>query len=241
MINLIKSWQDKGYILNLNSGLEDNGALLYGTGKAYGFLSTTGVGQSENISRLSNYETIAIQLVDRERTTTDAQVACWTIPESSRYKEAAMKILNLMYSNSEYVNLYNYGIEGTHYELSDDGTVKIISDKYIQSGTWLFGNVLLVKELSGSDPTLVEQKYKALENTKYSSLYGFFYDDSKYKEEVLDMEEILSEYLPVLECGLADDVEETLKEMNEKLYDAGLQEVINDKQKQLNEWLDERH
>lgn len=240
MLNLIKRWQDNGYILNLNSGLEDNGALLYGTGKAYGFLSTTGIGQSENISRLSNHDTIAIQLVDRELTTTDAQVACWTIPVSSEHKEAAMKILNLMYSDSEYVNLYNYGIEGTHYKLNNDGTVKIISDKYIQSGTWLFGNSLLIKEISGSNPLLTDLKYKAFEDKKYSSLYGFIYDDSKYKEEVSGMEEILNEYLPILECGLADDVEKTLSEMNKKLYAAGLQEVINDKQMQLNEWLSER-
>ena len=43
-----------------------------------------------------------------------------------------------------------------------------------------------------------------------------------------------------LECGLVDDIEATIQEMNEKMYDAGLQTIIDEKQKQLNEFLVEK-
>ena len=48
---------------------------------------------------------------------------------------------------------------------------------------------------------------------------------------------VVSEYSSSIDCGAADPTT-AIPEFNEKLYAAGLQTVMDEKQKQLNEWLE---
>ena len=43
----------------------------------------------------------------------------------SENKEAALKVLNEMYANKELYRLIQYGFEGEHYIINDDGTMSI--------------------------------------------------------------------------------------------------------------------
>ena len=52
----------------------------------------------------------------------------------------------------------------------------------------------------------------------------------------LDVYKRQAQYLPQLFTGSAADVDQTVAEMNQKLYDAGLQKIIDDMQKQVDEW-----
>ena len=55
------------------------------------------------------------------------------------------------------------------------------------------------------------------------------------------LQNALSTYRPALESGAVGvaGVEETLQKLNDALYAAGLQEVMDAKQEQLDQWLDE--
>ena len=46
---------------------------------------------------------------------------------------------------------------------------------------------------------------------------------------------VYDQYRMSLECGLVD-IDEALDKMNEELYAAGLQTIIDEKQRQLDEW-----
>lgn len=50
---------------------------------------------------------------------------------------------------------------------------------------------------------------------------GFIFDDSSVKSERAAMNEVCSQYVPLLELGLVDDVEGTLAELNSKCETAG--------------------
>ena len=45
--------------------------------------------------------------------------------------------------------------------------------------------------------------------------------------------------MPDLENGIIENADDILKELNQKLYDAGLADVIADKQAQLDLWIEE--
>ena len=49
----------------------------------------------------------------------------WTLPVTCKEPEAAMRFLNLMYTNEQVVNLLAWGIEGEHYVLREDGSVSL--------------------------------------------------------------------------------------------------------------------
>ena len=54
----------------------------------------------------------------------------------------------------------------------------------------------------------------------------FVFDDANIKPYEDAVISVLNDYVPMLELGLVDDVDATIDEMNQKCYDAGLQNVI---------------
>ena len=50
------------------------------------------------------------------------------------------------------------------------------------------------------------------------------------------MTAVLTDYVPMLELGLVDDVDKTLDEMIQKCYDAGLQQIYDEFYAQYDAW-----
>ena len=75
----------------------------------------------------------------------------------------------------------------------------------------------------------------------YSPAYGFMWDSSAYTTQLTALKNALDTYRPALETGSVgvDGVDATLKQLNDALYAAGLQEVMDAKQEQLDAWLAE--
>ena len=76
---------------------------------------------------------------------------------------------------------------------------------------------------------------------QYSPAYGFMWDSSEYSTQITALQNALNTYRPALETGSVGvaGVEETLQKLNDALYAAGLQTVMDAKQEQLDKWLDE--
>ena len=72
-----------------------------------------------------------------------------------------------------------------------------------------------------------------------SKTFGFNWDSTQYSTQITALSNALSTYRAALETGSvgAANVESTLKELNDALYAAGLQDVMDAKQAQLDEWL----
>ena len=68
----------------------------------------------------------------------------------------------------------------------------------------------------------------------------FVFDDANIKPYEDAVISVLNDYVPMLELGLVDDVDATIDEMNQKCYDAGLQNVIDEFKSQYNTWLETR-
>ena len=74
----------------------------------------------------------------------------------------------------------------------------------------------------------------------YSPAHGFMWDASEYQTQITALQNALATYRPALETGSVGgvaNVESTLKALNDALYAAGLQTVMDAKQAQLDEWL----
>ena len=65
-----------------------------------------------------------------------------------------------------------------------------------------------------------------------SNAIGFMYDFSDLTNEITALNNVKNEYMPALTSGVADP-ETALAEFNQKLYDAGLQKVIDEKNRQF--------
>lgn len=71
----------------------------------------------------------------------------WFVPVASKEPEAAVKFLNLFYTDERIINLFNYGIMDKHYVLNEDQTVSLPEGKtaenvgYYTTSDFLFGTV----------------------------------------------------------------------------------------------------
>jgi putative aldouronate transport system substrate-binding protein len=69
-----------------------------------------------------------------------------------------------------------------------------------------------------------------------SQAFGFTFDSRPIADEQAQLNSVLEQYQADLAFG-AIDIEQGLTAFNEALYQAGLQKVMDEKQRQLNEWL----
>jgi len=53
----------------------------------------------------------------------------FAVYSNSNYLSRAMKVITYLNTNQELRNLFQYGIEGQHYELNDNGTVKLLNNE----------------------------------------------------------------------------------------------------------------
>jgi putative aldouronate transport system substrate-binding protein len=168
----------------------------------------------------------------------------WGIAQQSEDKVKAMQFLNFAYSNPDWNNLMNFGIEGEDYErvsgsetFIDYPVGKDASSAYHLNMGWMLPNQFIGYVWNGQ-PEDVWQQYRDFNaSAVYSKAFGFIYDASSVANELTALFGVSNEYRASLETGSVPDVEGTLATFNERLYAAGLQKVMDLKQTQLDEWL----
>ena len=67
---------------------------------------------------------------------------------------------------------------------------------------------------------------------------GFIFDNSSVSVQYTAVSNVKNQYLPGLLCGSVDP-ETEIDAFNAALYEAGLQDIIDAKQEQLDQWLEE--
>lgn len=185
---------------------------------------------------------VSVGLTDTYTTTGLVQTAMWCIPHNSTEPEAAMEMLNLMYSDEYFYNLITWGIEGQHYEFKEDGHIGfpegVTSENsgYSLGLGWIFGNQYLSYVWEGDDLDVYDQLKEFNESATKSKALGFTYDSTPVKTEVAAVTSVMNEYRAGLEYGVLDP-ETALPEFIDKLKAAGIDTVIEEKQKQLDEWV----
>jgi putative aldouronate transport system substrate-binding protein len=159
----------------------------------------------------------------------------WAIPYTTVDPVASMKLLNEFYTNPELANLLAYGIEGTHYNLVN-GQVELVENPGYTTLIWDQPNELICYTTTANDPDVWEKTKEFNQNAKKSVAAGFNFDPTNVADEISACTNVYEEYQKSLEFGLVDP-EPTIQEMNERLMAAGLQKIIDEKQKQLDEFL----
>lgn len=161
--------------------------------------------------------------------------ASWGIPYTAADPVASMKLLNELYTNSEVASLLAYGIEGQHYNLIN-GQVELVDSPGYTTLIWDQPNETIIYTTTANDPDVWEKTLEFNANAEKSVATGFTFDSTPVADQISACQVIYEEYQKSLEYGLVDPVP-TIEEMNERLMGVGLQEIIDEKQRQLDEWL----
>jgi len=162
----------------------------------------------------------------------------------------AFKFVSALYSDAELMNLWQNGIEDTNYKVLEDGTAFFFDCEdgsnyaYHQNTGWFMGNQF--NSYVWNDGSKSADYWTLLQShndwAEYSPAFGFMWDSTEYSTEVTALQNALETYRAALHTGSVglDNVDETIKKLNDALYAAGLQDVMDAKQEQLDKWLAEQ-
>ncbi|WP_339217642.1 ABC transporter substrate-binding protein [Paenibacillus sp. FSL W7-1332] len=242
-VNKIRGWYQDGLIPQDMATTQATRFDMIKAGKAFAYMAMQKPGFAESEKKLSGLELVTAELVPPVATTSTVTGAMWGIPVNSETPEKAMEFLNLMYTDKDIVNLYDWGIEGTHY-VKVDGFDNVIdypegvdynSVGYKMPLGWLFGNQFLSYVINGDDPEIWSKMDEFNKSSKRSKAMGFLFDASPVKTEYAAVSNVITQYKMPLETGSVDP-EQILPEFISKLKSAGIDKIIAEKQKQLDEW-----
>lgn len=165
------------------------------------------------------------------------------IAKDCKHPERAMKVMELLIMDEELNRLTQYGIEGVHYEVAEDGTYKNLDSSfgYEALNAWSLRNPAY-KLANGQGGVLMQEMFDhyaeviAEKGTPSVDPFGSFAEDSSaYSAEKAAVDTVWNEYGKPLEAGLVEDVEASVETLREKLKEAGLDTVREGWKKQ---WLD---
>ena len=250
LANEMYSWMQQGLIQADAVNTTESASTLMTAGTAFGYFTNLKPGYAEENSSSLGYEIDVVEILPALACTNNVSRATWTISSGCDDPEAAMKVLNELYTNAELSNLYMYGIEGVHYKVLEEGGasngqdiitwadgVDATTSNYRKSGTWIQPNQFIGHVWEGSSADVWDQQREFNDTAQKSVAFGFTYDSLAVTNEVTACTNVVSKYHKALLCGALDPAT-TLDQFNEELYAAGLQNIIDEKQSQLDAWLE---
>ncbi|WP_197029467.1 ABC transporter substrate-binding protein [Butyrivibrio sp. AE3004] len=166
---------------------------------------------------------------------------CAACPEEKAV--ACLKYMELLNTDQKFRDILGYGIEGTHFEYLENGTVLRLqegSDRYnlglYQTGSSVNASVESVSRTFLADPDQWAQVYKGYdEEGIYSKANGFAYNPGSNEDIITAIRAIYSDYSTEL-CTGTSDPDVVLPQMKKRMEAAGINELLDDVNRQLDIW-----
>lgn len=246
-LKLMREWNQKGYIYDgvaTDTESQCYAMMKAGTLASYFIAQKPGIETQEAIA--SGQEVVAVPLTAPLSTTAVVQSSSWALPINCKYPEKTMEYLNLCYTDAELMNLLTYGIEGTHYQVLENGQadypdgVTAENCGYPARTGWMYGNQPLTYVWATDSPDLWEQLNTFNDEATKSKAMGFSFDSTSVKTEFTALTNVVQKYQMSLEWGFVDP-ETELPKFQEELKKAGIEKYIAEKQKQLDSWAAENN
>ncbi len=158
----------------------------------------------------------------------------WSMPYTCKNPERAMEIFEWLFSDREASTLITQGVEGVNYELDDEGYAVLLPNTGYERLNWNGPNgyIAITTKAEGNINELVLEGNKTATPTIGK---GFMFDSSSVSTQVAAVSNVDAKYAKGLQGG-ALDPEEYLPQFIKELKDAGIDDIIAEKQRQFDEW-----
>lgn len=163
------------------------------------------------------------------------------ISNTSKHPELAMAVYNYLTTDEEAYRAFQWGIEGTSYEITDKNELHLLNqDDYAVTDMWAARNSKFNLNTMGSpdDLTTLKSGFDAQikEGVGAQKYRSFVFDTSSIETEYAACMSVHQQYWWPLELGYTDAVS-GLEEYKEKMKVAGIDKVRETLQKQLDDYV----
>ncbi|MFZ8764961.1 ABC transporter substrate-binding protein [Enterococcus diestrammenae] len=193
------------------------------------------------LSNAAGREIVTVPLTSKIKSVSDLRMANFVISSTSKHKEEALKILNVLNTNTEVLNTLVYGLEGEAWEYNDNDTVTLL-DGYkpdYHLSTWNVGNGLTATPTDGITQEQIDERDKNISEAPESPIVGCNFSFDDVKTEITNVSSVINKYQVGLMTGTLDP-DETIPKMNKELEAAGMNKIIKELQSQYDEFLSEK-
>lgn len=246
LCNLARDWYNKGLVMKDAATTSSTAAELMASGNYFCYIASYSYPEADTAASLEaqcggfdlGAKTIGSAFLD----TSSINALTWMVSSTSKAPEAALKFLNMTFTDPEITNLIIYGLKDRDYVLSSDGFMSYPEGQdattvpytaQLSCGT--LGNFFIMYPMAGTNVDSLAWELEQNQNAKTSVAMGFTFDNSAVKTEYTAVTNVIEQYLYGLVCGSVDPTTE-IPVFLERLADAGMGAIIAEKQAQLDAW-----
>jgi len=244
--NTARDWYLNNLVMKDAATTSSTAAELMSSGNYFAYLASYSYPEADTAAALEaqtgGYDLGAKIVSSAFLDTTSINALTWCVSSTSKVPEAAMKFLNLTFTDPAVVNLIIYGLENRDYVLNNgfmsypEGQEAATVPYTAQLSCGTMGNFFIMYPMAGTDLASLAWELEQNQNAKTSVAMGFTFDSSSVKTEYTAVTNVIDQYLPGLVCGSVDPATE-IPIFLERLDEAGLGDIIAAKQAQLDAWL----
>lgn len=167
------------------------------------------------------------------------------INAKSKHPEKCIQLLNLIWKDEYLLNTLAYGIEGVNYTVNEERTKEIGSKSVnVKSGseqTWAIwhnwlGPLFNQWDSSWNTVDVLENIKENNQNAKVAKTSGFVFDTDPVKNEVARVTAAYNSVQRVFQVGCMEDFDSYLENTRTEMKESGVEKVIEEMNKQYNEW-----
>lgn len=237
-------WFEKGWI---NSGAASDNESYYSyikSGQAFSFFSDYGhpLSETDQEKNCGGTDLTMVTMGEPFATTETAAVFSYAISAGSKDPAKAMQMLNLIETNTDMMNLLNWGVEGEDYIVNEDGLLDYPEGKdattvgYHLGAGWILPNQFVCTPWVDDGPDVYTKVQEYNKTAVASKALGFNFNPEPVADQIAGITNVKNKYYKALIVG-AVDPDEYLPKMIEEMNAAGMQEIIAESQRQLDEFL----
>lgn len=241
LAQLTRKWVTSGYTSKDIAVSHDDGRAKMATGKCASFFASYIANQAPSVKAATGYDVVIIPVSKRMKDTTNVNALLNSVLYSSKDKVKAFKFLNWAYTSAEFNNILDWGVPGKDWVVKNGfadfpNGVNIKNVNYHEDFGFVYPNQYLTTPWAGSAKDVWDQYKHFDDKDVVSKAYGFVFNPAAVSNEEAQCSAVLAKYEAPICYGVVDPLKE-IPQLNKELYSAGLQKIIDEKQKQLNEWL----
>lgn len=244
------NWAQAGYYSPDASTNTDAGTVQVQSGYYLGAFNGTETDMKSNLTRDCGYDMTMISLTDKYAATQMYQISMWSIPTTCENPEKTFQFLNMLYADNDLDNILTNGLEGVSYEWVEKGEkagqgviryadgVDAANSPYTMP-LHVFGDKLsiAVYEPLTLDYYKMGQEFnESITDAQKSCTLGYVFNASSVATQKAAVDAVIQQYVGIISSG-AQEPGSILDEFNSALKDAGIDDIIEENQKQLDEWL----
>ncbi len=177
-------------------------------------------------------------------TTVGMQSGGFAIPAQSEHIERTLEVIELLNTDQYLATVIRFGPEGEGWTDEDnDGVIELTEQNSDPSARywynwygWNLGAFTTSKVIPGVPANYGEMVTELNQTATPASNLGFVFNQEPVANEIAACSNVLSEYHKVLRTGQNDNVEEMVADFVAKLKASGMDTILEECQKQLDEW-----